>query len=250
VIFRPAVGGLFGAEARRAAARAWTIERTMFDERIGRALLRRPKQAERAPPRVFAIALGLAAAGFSGAVAQTLGVAPRVLFDAAACREAKALSDEECETAYANAKAEFDEKAPRFASRAACERYFRRCMIGDIMGGGRRVAFIPQMRGFAIEQGRERRVVPVADGSGAAGLFQPRPVDHPDAFVSAAKTAEAQKAWKLTIASPDAAARVPSSDDGASEPASAGPARAYPLPPSMLQDLKKREGAFGSPPNP
>ena len=226
------------------------IELTMFDERIGRAFLRRPRRAERAPPRAFAVALGLAAAGLSAAIAQTLGVAPPVLFDAAACREAKALSDDECKTGYANARAEFYEKAPRFASHAECERYFRRCMIGDIMGVGRRVAYIPQMRGFAIEQGRERQVVPVPEGDGAEGLFQPRPVGHSDAFVSAAKTAEAQKAWKLTIASPDAAARVPSRDDSASEPAGAGPARAYPLPPNMLQDLKKREGAFGSPPNP
>jgi uncharacterized protein YgiB involved in biofilm formation len=196
------------------------------------------------PPWVFLVALALAA-GDCGVVsaAPLLGGQRQVFYDAAACRGAKVLSDGDCATAYANAKAEFDEKAPRFLSRAECERYFRRCMVGDVERGGRRVTFTPQMRGFAIEPGRKRQVVPVADGGDAAGLFQPRPVDRADVSVSAGKTAAAQQAWKSITAAPVAAA--PSGDD-AEAPAPAGPTQTYPLPPEMLQDLRRRERVFGA----
>jgi len=207
----------------------------MFDNRRGALRL------------AMAAAIGLAATLCGERAAQDAGAGERVFFDAQACRTAKALSDSECGTAFANAKAEFAEKAPRFASRAECERYFRRCMIGDFSGGGRRVTFIPQMRGFAVETGRERQVVPFAEGAAAAGLFQPRPAARADGSVDVAKTAAAQQIWKATIASPAAAA--PSGED-ANAPAAAGPAQTYPLPPTMLQDLKNRERAFGAPQDP
>jgi uncharacterized protein YgiB involved in biofilm formation len=192
----------------------------------------------------MAVAMGLTGALCGERVAQDAGGGERIFFDAEACRAAKVLSDGDCEIAFANAKAEFDEKAPRFVSRAECERYFRRCMIGDIAGGGRRVTFIPQMRGFVIETGRERQVVPVAEGAAAAELFQPRPLARADDAVNAAKTAAAQQVWKAMMAS--AAAATPSGED-TSAPANAGPAQTYPLPPSMLQDLRNRERAFGAP---
>jgi uncharacterized protein YgiB involved in biofilm formation len=201
-----------------------------------------------APPRAFILSIVLAAAGcWTANAAQLLSAERRVFYDAAACREAKVLSDGDCATAYANAKAEFDEKAARFLSRVECERYFRRCMIGDVERGGRRVTFTPQMRGFAIEPGRKRQVVPVADGGDAAGLFQPRPVGRADVSVSTGKTAAAQQTWKSMIAAPVAAAP---SGDGADAPAAAGPTQAYPLPPDMLQDLRRRERAFGAPQDP
>jgi uncharacterized protein YgiB involved in biofilm formation len=195
----------------------------------------------------LAVAIGLAAAACGEVVAQRGAAAERIFFDAAACRTAEALSESECETAYVNAKAEFDEKAPRFVSRAECERYFRRCMIGDIAGGGRHVTFIPQMRGFSVELKRERQVVPIAEGA-AAGLFQSRPVGRVDNSVNAVKTAAAQRIWKAIIASP-AAAAAPLGED-ANAPATAGSAQTYPLPPAMLQDLRNRERAFGVPRDP
>jgi len=192
----------------------------------------------------MAAAMSLAGGLCGDRVAQDAAAGERIFFDAEACRAAEALRDSECETAYVNAKAEFDEKAPRFVSRAECERYFRRCMIGDIASGGRGVTFIPQMRGFAVETGRERQVVPVAEGAAAAELFQPRPLARADDAVNAAKTAAAQQVWKAMMAS--AAAATPSGED-TSAPANAGPAQTYPLPPSMLQDLRNRERAFGAP---
>ena len=222
----------------------------------GSALALRPRRcAAEALTTTLVIAFGFPGAADSArAVAQSSHLAPRVLLDAAACREAKALSDADCDTAFANAKAEFYEKAPKFPSRAACERYFRRCMIGDISEGGRRIAFIPQMRGFAIEDGRERRVIPVADGGGVEFLFQPRAATTPDSYVSGAKTAKAQKDWRMMAASPEAPAsgeRIPppgdEGDGGASVP---GSPQAYPVPPAALQDLKDRERKFGSPQDP
>jgi uncharacterized protein YgiB involved in biofilm formation len=206
----------------------------MFEANRGAARLR------------LAVAIGLAAA-FCGEVVAQGGDAKRIFFDASACRTAKALSESECETAYVNAKAEFDEKAPRFVSRAECERHFRRCMIGDIARGGRQVTFIPQMHGFSVELKRERQVVPVAEGAATAGLFQSRPIGRADHSVNAAKTATAQQIWKAMIASP--AAATPFGED-TNPPATAGPMQTYPLPPAMLQDLRNRERAFGAPQDP
>ena len=72
---------------------------------------------------------------WSRANALAYEVEAKVYFNAQVCRSAHALSDSECLQAYANAKAEFDEKAPRFVTRGECERHFQRCMIGDVLDG-------------------------------------------------------------------------------------------------------------------
>ncbi len=181
-----------------------------------------------------------------GALAYDSG--PRAYLNAEACKTAHALSDAECQTAYANAKAEFDEKAPRFLARSECERYFRRCMIDDI--AGRHVTFVPQMRGFRVDSGRRREVVPVTEGGDAGPLFQPRPVDRADAFVSNARKAEAERTWKAMISPPPAGAPAASAEsrpavDQAVEHAGSGEPQSFPVPPAMLQDLQARERLFG-----
>ena len=202
--------------------------------------------------RVAYIALGVTSPALAGA-----GLPPphsgRVFFDAGACRDAKAFSDGECQNAYANAKAEFEEKSPRFATRAECERYFRRCMIGDINGGGKRVTFVPTMRGFSIENGSQRRVLPISESSEFDLLFQPRAVERVNSFVSSTKTAEAQKTWQSMIApqpSTTSASRLVSAPDGPDEADVTGPARSFPMSPSALQDLKNREKLYGVPDKP
>jgi Protein of unknown function (DUF1190) len=166
------------------------------------------------------------------------------------CRAAHALSDSECLHAYENAKAEFDEKAPRFATRGECEGHFQRCMIGDIFRGGHRVTFMSAMRGFRIDSGRLRRVVPVAYGGEADSLFQPRAVDRVDSFVSDARTAEAQKTWRALGSASSSPAITNEGfsnvDDNAEDPDSAV-AKSYPLSPAMLRDLRNREREFGGP---
>ena len=49
------------------------------------------------------------------------------------CESDHKISAEFCANAEANARAEFDEKAPRFASREACEQAFGhgKCSLGD-----------------------------------------------------------------------------------------------------------------------
>ncbi len=173
----------------------------------------------------------------------------RVYFNADACRAARTLSENECLTAYSNAKAEFDEKAPRFSTRTECERHFRRCMIGDISGRGGKVTFIPAMRGFRMDAGRQYRVLPVAEGGEADPLFQARAVDRVNSFVSAARAAEARIAWRALISPPAPGANAfqgpPGADDFGYAPASGAP-ETYPLPAAMLQDLKNRERMFGA----
>ena len=196
------------------------------------------------------ICLAIAAAFLARDGARAYDSGPRAYLNAEACKAAHALSDAECQTAYANAKAEFDEKAPRFSARGECERYFRRCMIGDISGG--RVTFVPQMRGFRIDSARRRLVVPVPEGGDAGALFQPREIDRTDAFVSSVRKAEAQRTWKAMISPrPATAAPGPSAEsapagDQAVEPAGSGEPQSFPVPPALLQDLQARERQFGT----
>ncbi len=183
--------------------------------------------------------------------ARTFADAYRVYADADACRSAHALGDAECLNAYANAKAEFDEKAPRFSARSDCQRHFDRCMIGEI--GRRGVTFMPAMRGFRIDSGRQRRALPVAEGGEAGALFQPRAVDRVDTSVSAARRAEAQNAWKAMTSAPPAAAEDAMGlrlEDGLDEMPASGDPQSAPVPPAMLQDLRNRERLFGVAPGP
>ena len=180
------------------------------------------------------------------------GMKPKVYLNADACRASHALSDSECAQAYQNARAEFNEKAPKFASRSECERHFRRCMIGDIRGSGRGVDFVPSMLGFRIESGRQRQVVPVVEGGEGDPLFRPRAVDRVDASVSAARSAEARKTWEALTSpppAPDAAAASPfqgfSSPDIGDQGATSGGTQSYPVSPSMLQDMRTRERLYG-----
>jgi hypothetical protein len=119
------------------------------------------------------------------------------------CEAANVLSGEECKNAFVNANAELDEKAPRFDSRGECERFFHRCMIGDIGGavgrgkGKPRVTFIPALKTILISgsSSAERGVLPQVEGDEAEGLFQVRAIDHLDNAESGAKTRRAQETW-------------------------------------------------------
>ena len=174
----------------------------------------------------------------------------RVYLNADACRAVGSLSESQCANAYSNAKAEFNEKAPRFSTRAECERHFRRCMIGDISGGGK-VTFIPAMRGFRIDSGGVYHALPVAEGDEADPLFQPRAVDRVDSYVSAKRTNDAQRAWQALIAPPPANATrgLPTVYDFGGPATSSSVIESYPVPPAMLQDLKTRMQKFGVEPN-
>lgn len=100
------------------------------------------------------------------------------------------LSEAQCEFAYRNARAEYEEKTPRYASRATCERAHRRCAaqisgagsFADVIRSG--ASYVPRFKGIRIVgNGEGARVLPDIEGSGRIG-FQPRQVAALDARVA------------------------------------------------------------------
>jgi hypothetical protein len=130
------------------------------------------------------------------AFAQTpRGPSGAVFLNAAACVSRGGRSKELCANAEKNAAAEFEEKAPRFATRAACEAALHGpCAIGFGRIGAstdqkRGVYFTPRSDGFRIVEtyGRDPTVAPVAGSLS----FQPRPVNRLAVSISP----EAAKYW-------------------------------------------------------
>jgi uncharacterized protein YgiB involved in biofilm formation len=98
------------------------------------------------------------------------------------CVEAALLTPEQCEFAYRNARAEFEQKAPRYASRALCERSHKRCGAQAVSTGGwdgfgrGGASYVPRFTGIRITgTGSARRTLPVVEGSGRVA-FAGRPV--------------------------------------------------------------------------
>jgi Protein of unknown function (DUF1190) len=169
------------------------------------------------------------------AAAPPIAQPPHVFRDAAACVASGAYEASQCRHAERNARAEFDEKAPRFATRAVCERVFARCMIGDIFAG-RGVDFIPTPRGFAILSGPRAGALPVLEGGRSAGLFDRRRIDRDEEAVHRGQT---RNALESSPKSPSKSA------PDAEVPASEGGLQAYPVPDAVLRDLRERERKFG-----
>jgi uncharacterized protein YgiB involved in biofilm formation len=98
------------------------------------------------------------------------------------CVEAGRLTAEQCEFAYRNARAEFEQAAPRYASRAACERNHKRCGAQVISAGGWEsfgkggASYVPRFIGVRVTgEGAARRALPVVEGT-AKVAFAGRPV--------------------------------------------------------------------------
>ena len=92
------------------------------------------------------------------------------------------LSAEQCEFAYRNARAEFEQKAPRYASRGLCERSHKRCGAQLVSAGGwdslgrGAASYVPRCVGVRLTgEGAARRAVPVVEGTGRVA-FAGRPV--------------------------------------------------------------------------
>jgi uncharacterized protein YgiB involved in biofilm formation len=89
------------------------------------------------------------------------------------CVEAGLLSAEQCEFAYRNARAEFEQKAPRYASRASCEQVHKRCGAQLVATGGwdtlgrGGATYVPRFSGVRLTgEGAALRALPVVEGSG------------------------------------------------------------------------------------
>jgi hypothetical protein len=98
------------------------------------------------------------------------------------CIEAGRLTAEQCEFAYRNARAEFEQAAPRYGSRAACERSHKRCGAQMISAGGWEsfgkggASYVPRFIGVRVTgEGAARRALPVVEGT-AKVAFAGRPV--------------------------------------------------------------------------
>jgi hypothetical protein len=104
----------------------------------------------------------------------------------AACEQAGRLSSEQCGFAFANARAEFEEKAPRYRGRADCVRAHKACSaqlvgIGGISTAGREAAiYVPRFEGVSITErsGQPAGVLPRAGA--AASRFKVRALDRAD----------------------------------------------------------------------
>ena len=90
------------------------------------------------------------------------------------CIDAGKLSAEQCEFAYRNARAEFEQKAPRYASRALCERAHKRCgaQVSTTGGwdalarGGGGATYVPRFVGIRVSgEGAASKALPIVEGS-------------------------------------------------------------------------------------
>ncbi|HEX2554756.1 MAG TPA: DUF1190 domain-containing protein [Microvirga sp.] len=181
-------------------------------------------------------ASGVAAAGILLANGAAMAQSGRVLTYATqhTCSVGGVLSLEECQRAFRNATAEFDEKAPRFAKRAECEAHFQRCMVG-YSGSGldrRGVYFLPQMRGVRVVINlRDRTVVPLPQVEHPAIAFAARTLLRADEGQSSQRRTEAQARWDRRDEAPaDDAAGVPVDVEADPAPAKPGEITSWPIP--------------------
>jgi hypothetical protein len=104
----------------------------------------------------------------------------------AACEQADRLTSAQCGFAFANARAEFEEKAPRYRSRQDCQRSHKTCSAqlvgtGGLANAGRDAAiYVPRFEGVSIieKDGRLAGALPRTGGN--ASRFKPRAIDQPD----------------------------------------------------------------------
>jgi uncharacterized protein YgiB involved in biofilm formation len=88
------------------------------------------------------------------------------------CVEAGRLTDAQCENAYRNARAEFEEKTPRYAGRASCERVHKRCGV-QLSGAGFEAlarggaTYVPRFAGIRVSgSGASATATPLVEGGG------------------------------------------------------------------------------------
>ena len=129
--------------------------------------------------RVATLAPALSLAGPSDLAAQASG---SVYVRRDKCVAAGRLTNEQCEFAYRNARAEFLQKAPRYASRAACERSHKRCAAQMVSAGGWEsfgkggASYVPRFLGVRVTgEGAASKALPVIEGKTQVA-FAGRPV--------------------------------------------------------------------------
>ncbi len=131
---------------------------------------------------VWGFWLGASLLFADGAGAQS---APVSYASRAACEQAARLTTEQCGFAFLNARAEFEEKAPRFRGRGDCERAHRTCAAQIVGFSGFNDAakgasiYVPRFQGVTLSEskgdGGAPKVLPQT--SAAKSPFKPRRID-------------------------------------------------------------------------
>ncbi|MHB2169147.1 DUF1190 domain-containing protein [Alsobacter sp. R-9] len=132
-----------------------------------------------------------------------------------ACEQSGRLPQAECDNAFLNAQAEWDEGTPRFSKRADCEKRFGRCQIASINRG--KPSFQPAMSKVRItDRGSNRTVVPVPP-RGMQGLvrFSERSILQRRTERSDRKQQEAQRRFEAAWGAADAAGQPEGLEGGA-----------------------------------
>jgi uncharacterized protein YgiB involved in biofilm formation len=96
-----------------------------------------------------------------------------------ACETDSLLSAEHCRNAFANAEAEFNDRAPIFSDQEVCERQFSRCVISFAEPPNpKALRYSPAMSGVqvTVNADLDRTVVPILDGSHPTVSFSRRTV--------------------------------------------------------------------------
>ncbi|HEV7261111.1 MAG TPA: DUF1190 domain-containing protein [Bosea sp. (in: a-proteobacteria)] len=133
--------------------------------------------------RAAALAPAFFLAAPADLAAQTRGAVQGAVYERRdECIGAGLLTAEQCEFAYRNARAEFEQKAPRYASRALCERSHKRCGAQMVTAGGWEsfgkggATYVPRFIAVRVTgEGAARRAWPVIEGKGGT-VFAGRPV--------------------------------------------------------------------------
>lgn len=136
--------------------------------------------------RMFLLAPLLAAALLSNAASAQSPVEPMTFRGLAECATSGRIPGQQCGVAFRNARAEYEEKAPRYRSGPDCRRRHGACvaqLAGSAGGQGLNRAaqvYVPTFRGMRIASGKDGAVVlPLVEKQGGA-RFEPRAAFAPD----------------------------------------------------------------------
>ena len=165
------------------------------------------------------------------------------------CVSAGKLTAELCANAAANAQAEFDEKAPRFPTREACQRAFPGgCSVafkGSDGWAGKKsgIFFTPRQSGFQVNVSSERDMTVVPYASGVSIAFTRRSILHKDTRIDPRAAAQARESWRIRAAGGGAAYGVDTPPPGMGRGA---PAPQPPVDPNFDCKSVLEPGAAGS----
>ena len=124
------------------------------------------------------------------------------------CIIVRQVEEPKCRTGFANARAEFEEKVPRFSSRQSCEASFAQCSVFLPPSGtssakpGSGPEYIPLMDRIEIVPGKGgiSMALPSARATRVPVRFSPRLMDRPDTEISAKRGEAARQSWQAALA--------------------------------------------------